>query len=198
MLGAGILSVLLLRLPALAVALATAAALGACLVAAGLGPVPHDSGLFRQRTALPQTFSGADALFESRNVGRKLLFFDDDPNSTIAVAESNSRSLITNGKSDGNLRFDYTTMALAGLVPALLCDDPSRAFVIGWGLGITAGALGSLDDVKEVVAAEISPRSWRPRRSSTRATSTHPRTRRSAGSAPTPTARCCAARANSA
>ena len=48
-------------------------------------------------------------------------------------------------------------MALVGLVPALLCDDPSRAFVIGWGLGVTAGELGTLDDVKEVVAAEISP-----------------------------------------
>jgi spermidine synthase len=86
-----------------------------------------------------------------------VLFHDDDPTGTVVVTSGNSRSIITNGKSDGNLRIDYTTMALAGLVPALLCDDPARALVIGWGLGVTAGELGSLDDVKEVVAVEISP-----------------------------------------
>ena len=156
-LGTGILSVLVLRLPVLAAALATAAALGACLVLPGWDPFRMSSGLFRVRTPQPQTFSGADALFESRIAGTKVLFHDDDPTSTVAVTESNSRGIVTNGKPEGNLRFDYTTMALVGLVPALLCDDPSRAFVIGWGLGATAGALGSLDDVEEVVAAEISP-----------------------------------------
>ena len=57
--GAGILSVLVLRLPVLAAALATAAALGACLVLPDWEPLRMSSGLFRQRTALPQTFAGA-------------------------------------------------------------------------------------------------------------------------------------------
>jgi len=155
--GAGILSVLLLRLPVIAAALVTAAALGACLVLPGWEPFRMSSGLFRQRTALPQTFAGADALFENRSAGTRVLFHDDDPTSTVIVTGGNSRSIITNGKPDGNLHYDYTTMALAGLVPALLCDDPSRAFVIGWGMGVTAGELGTLDGVEEVVAAEISP-----------------------------------------
>ena len=46
---------------------------------------------------------------------------------------------------------------LLGLLPALLCDDPSRAFVIGWGMGVTTGELAALDEVEEVVTAEISP-----------------------------------------
>jgi len=155
--GASILSVLVMRLPVLAAALATAAALGACLVLPDWEPFRMSSGLFRVRAALPQTFIGPDALFEIRRQGTKVLFHDDDPTNTVAVTDGGTLSLITNGKVDGNLYYDYTTMALAGLVPALLSDDPSRAFVIGWGLGVTTGELGSLDDVNEVVAAEISP-----------------------------------------
>ena len=52
---------------------------------------------------------------------------------------------------------DYPTMALAGLLPALLADDPERAFVIGYGTGVTAGELAALDDTREVIVAEISP-----------------------------------------
>jgi spermidine synthase len=155
--GAGILSVLLLRLPVLAVGLVTAAGLGACLLLPEWGVFRMNSGLSRQRTPLPQTYSGADALFASRGEGARIAFHDDDPTSTIVVIGEKTLSLMTNAKSDGNLPYDYTTMAFVGLVPALLCDDPSRAFVIGWGLGTTAGVLGALDDVREVVVAEISP-----------------------------------------
>jgi hypothetical protein len=155
--GAGILSVLLLRLPVLAVGLVTAAGLGACLLLPEWGVFRMNSGLSRQRTPLPQTYSGADALFASRGEGARIAFHDDDPTSTIVVIGEKTLSLMTNAKSDGNLPYDYTTMAFVGLVPALLSDDPSRAFVIGWGLGTTAGVLGALDDVHEVVVAEISP-----------------------------------------
>jgi hypothetical protein len=47
-------------------------------------------------------------------------------------------------------------MALAGLIPALLAERVERAFVIGWGTGVTAGELSALDSVREVVVAEIS------------------------------------------
>jgi spermidine synthase len=157
-LAAGILSVLVLRLPALAAGAATAAVLAACFLLPAWEPFRLNSGLFRQRAALPNTFAGADALFEVRRIGNEIIFHDDDPTSAVVVTEgAGSRAIITNGKPDGNLRLDYPTMALAGLIPAVLCDDPSRAFVIGWGLGVTVGELGSLDEVKEVVAAEISP-----------------------------------------
>jgi hypothetical protein len=48
-------------------------------------------------------------------------------------------------------------MCFAGLIPALLTDDPSRGFVIGWGTGVTVGELAALPQTKEVIVAEISP-----------------------------------------
>jgi hypothetical protein len=47
-------------------------------------------------------------------------------------------------------------MALAGLLPALFAEEARRAFVIGWGTGVSAGELGALDSIEEVVVAEIS------------------------------------------
>jgi spermidine synthase len=81
--------------------------------------------------------------------------------STVHVLESaqsnRARSVLNNGKSDGSTAGDYATMCLAGLIPALLTDDPSRAFVIGWGTGVTAGELGALRTTERVDVAEISP-----------------------------------------
>jgi hypothetical protein len=51
---------------------------------------------------------------------------------------------------------DYPTMALMGLLPALLADDPARSFVVGYGTGVSAGELASLADTSEVLVAEIS------------------------------------------
>ena len=71
-------------------------------------------------------------------------------------ARSGALSIVNNGKSDGNLVVDYPTMALTGLVPALLAERPARAFVVGYGTGVTVGELAALPDVEEVVVAEIS------------------------------------------
>ena len=75
-----------------------------------------------------------------------------------------SRSIVVNGKSDGNLawnqarrdRDDYPTMAISGLLPALIADRHERAFVIGWGTGVTAGELAALAQTQRVEVAEIS------------------------------------------
>src|SRR5690606_34905647 len=47
--------------------------------------------------------------------------------------------------------------ALLALVPALLADKAERAFVIGYGAGVTVGELAALQSMREVVVAEISP-----------------------------------------
>ena len=74
------------------------------------------------------------------------LFYRDDPNSSVSVREHEvgkemTRSLIVNGKPDGNTLGDYATMALAALVPALFAERAEHAFVIGFGTGVTAGEL---------------------------------------------------------
>ncbi len=147
------------RVPA-AAALAAAIALLAVLPA--WSPDRLSAGLFRTRAAQPDTYAGPDAFFGARRE-LELLFYDDDPTASVAVGDqllpdgSRNRFVSTNGKSDGSVVADYVTMALAALLPVLFADDPSRAFVIGWGTGVTVGELAALDSVREVIVAEISP-----------------------------------------
>jgi len=91
----------------------------------------------------------------------RVVFYDDDPNSSVAVRVADTPqgpdpAIVTNGKPDGSILGDYPTMALAGLLPALFVDDPEHAFVIGFGTGVTVGELGALDTMRDVTVAEIS------------------------------------------
>jgi len=117
------------------------------------------TGLFRNRDAGKWTFAGPDTMFENRDIG-KVIYYDDDPTSSVAVLQPEGypeqRGIVVNGKSDGNLVGDYPTMALSALIPALVAEQRERAFVIGWGTGVTAGELASLEDTELVRVAEIS------------------------------------------
>jgi len=124
-------------------------------------PMRLAAGLFRHRSPVKATALGPEAVFASHN-RRQMLFYDDDPTTSVAVTEYDvdrgrkSRQVVVNGKSDGSLLGDYPTMALTGLVPALLADRRESAFVIGFGTGVTAGEIAALGDTREVVVAEIS------------------------------------------
>jgi spermidine synthase len=120
------------------------------------------AGTFHLRAPTPQTYRGADAFYAADAKRVKLLFHRDDPVATISVIEAPhqgrpTRSILNNGKSDGNTSIDFPTMCYAALVPALLTDDPTTSFVIGWGTGVSAGQLARLQGVKRVRVAEISP-----------------------------------------
>ncbi len=141
-------------------------ACGAALACAALLPAwdPYrlTAGAFRLRAPIDETYQGSRAFFDANSRGVSLLFHRDDPVSTITVTEAPyrgrvTRSIVNNGKSDGNTALDYATMCHAALIPALLTDDASTSFVIGWGTGISAGELASLEGAKLVRAAEISP-----------------------------------------
>jgi spermidine synthase len=116
------------------------------------------SGLFRTRQLSSDALVGPDEFF-ANSAGREI-FYADDPTSTVAVFELDkqprNRSIVVNGKSDGALVGDYTTMALSALLPALMAERNERAFVIGLGTGVTVGELAALDATREVVVAEIS------------------------------------------
>jgi spermidine synthase len=146
-------------------------AAGACVLAtiAALALLPPwseerlSAGLFRNRTAGPATFQGADAFF-SRRGPRNIAFYDDDPTSTVSAVRGPRRSdgrsdlsIVVNGKSDGSLVGDYPTMALVALLPALMAESTERSFVIGWGTGVTVGELAALEGTREIEVAEISP-----------------------------------------
>src|SRR5262249_7484881 len=120
------------------------------------------SGLFRVRKADEHTYDGPRAIeaagFQGR--GGDLIFYDDDPAITAAVIDSSGaervRSIINNGKNDGSTLVDYPTMALAAIVPALLSERPQRAFVIGFGTGVTVGELTQMSTIESVKVVEIS------------------------------------------
>jgi SAM-dependent methyltransferase len=117
------------------------------------------AGTFRAREADYASFRGPDGFFQRRQAG-EVIFYDDDPTSTVSVRRPRSHpgnlAIIVNGKSDGSLKTDYPTMSLAALVPALMAEHHERCFVIGLGTGVTAGELASLDETREVIVAEIS------------------------------------------
>jgi predicted membrane-bound spermidine synthase len=159
-LGAGLLSLLVLRGRVRAVGgLVVVPALAAIWLLPAWDPDQLAAGLFRHRNAGPATFMGPTRFFAQRDIGH-VIFYDDDPTSSVAVLEPagrpGQRGIVVNGKSDGNLAGDYPTMALSGLVPALMAESSQDCFVIGLGTGVTAGELGALDGTDSVRVAEIS------------------------------------------
>jgi len=119
------------------------------------------AGFFRLHKVLPATFEGPAALLAVADP-LETLFYDDDPTTTVSVIEytragQTTRAILTNGKNDGSLLFDYPTMALAGLMPCLFASQCRKAFVIGLGTGVTAGELGGLEGMERVKVSEISP-----------------------------------------
>ncbi len=122
------------------------------------------------RTALESKL-GAFKIFGRPSVVRSLdvEFYRDGPDATVSVTRyfqrptssgaRISRSLVVNGKSDGNTHGDFSTMALVATLPYLGARGGAdlNAAVVGLGTGITAGVLGHLKDVAKVTVVEISP-----------------------------------------
>lgn len=135
----------------------------AVAVIASLPPWPKQrmaAGTFRTREPLPETFAGPDTFFrEARIMPDKdwIVFYEDGPTATVAVTNQDGLALFVNGKSDSSLPADQLTVGMLALLPAILVDRCERAFVVGYGTGLTASEFASLDSVREVIVAEISP-----------------------------------------
>ncbi|HEY5656288.1 MAG TPA: hypothetical protein VIY27_00720, partial [Myxococcota bacterium] len=162
-LGAATLTVLVLRTSPIAMGIfAVLPAFAALALMPDWDQDRLSAGAFRLREPLPASFEGPDFFFRERPNEPEIVFYVDDPTSTITVREAPpqqgrlKRALFTNGKSDGNTISDYPTMGLAAMIPALLAERLERCFVIGYGLGVTTGELAALDATREVYVAEIS------------------------------------------
>jgi predicted membrane-bound spermidine synthase len=147
----------------LRVAAALAAAWAVLALLPAWSPQRLSAGAFRLREAVPETRGGGASAFFARWRHTRMVSYDDDPTASIAVMDepladgTSDRSLVSNGKSDGAVRRDRTTMGLAALLAALFAQRSERFFVIGYGTGVTAGELAALPGDPEVVVAEISP-----------------------------------------
>ena len=100
------------------------------------------SGIFRLRTA-----NLTVAMMEERKKYIKILFYEDAADATVSVEtsaqekEDNEIVLRINGKPDASTRGDLSTQYLLGHLPLLARPDSRQVFVLGFGSGITAGAV---------------------------------------------------------
>ncbi len=134
--------------------LAFAAAL-ASMIASVAAP-PWDTrqlafGLYR--LALPQR---RDRVLEG-----EVLFHRDGISSTVTVAQhvrgnSKNLTLYTNGKPDATSLLDADTQVLLGLTPLFVHGGTKqRVLVIGYGSGMTVGALAASDQVAHIDVVEL-------------------------------------------
>ncbi len=100
------------------------------------------SGVFRYR----ETQVNPDRL-DQRRERIELLFYEDGTDATVSVERSVNREqqettvLRINGKPDASSRGDMGTQYLLGHLPMLAHPDATDIFVLGFGSGVTAGAL---------------------------------------------------------
>ena len=99
----------------------------------------------------------------SVNTAPSLVFYDDDPNSTVSVLHYSDGKGTNTDSHRGQRQSRTETWSattsrcrLAALLPALMADSHERCFVIGFGTGVTAGELAALEETRSVDVAEIS------------------------------------------
>lgn len=123
-------------------------------------PMVMGKGVFNMSAASPATFKGRAEFYKFVDSGAKMVAYKDDPNTTVGVLgyDGKSASIMINGKSDGSTSGnDRRTTKLLAHLPALLQTSTSdRAAIIGFGTGITVGALAKYDFVKQIDLCEIS------------------------------------------
>ncbi len=101
------------------------------------------SGLFRQR----QDGEKFDLLLQWRKEHIRLDFYEDAPDATVSVERNDGVgfpseiSLRINGKPDASSHSDLSTQYLLAHLPMMARPQSRDVFILGFGSGITAGAL---------------------------------------------------------
>jgi len=87
-----------------------------------------------------------------------VVYFKEGNNATISVRKGeNYMALRTNGKVDASNRDDMITQLTVGWLPAFYHPNPKNALVIGYGSGVTVGAVTSIKDIEDIDCIEIEP-----------------------------------------
>jgi predicted membrane-bound spermidine synthase len=118
---------------------------------------------FRQQNVIPGvSYTGKSAFIDFLSLATHYLFYKDGPNTTVGVGqtqsegEERSRTILVNGKSDGNTRGDELTMKLTAHIPGLLAPHLDRVCVVGFGTGLTVGGIARYPENKSIDVVEIS------------------------------------------
>jgi spermidine synthase len=87
-----------------------------------------------------------------------VVYFKEGNNATISVRKGeNYMALRTNGKVDASNRDDMITQLTVGWLPAFYHKNPKNAMVIGYGSGVTVGAVTSIKEIEDIDCVEIEP-----------------------------------------
>ena len=87
-----------------------------------------------------------------------VVYFKEGNNATISVRKGeNYIALRTNGKVDASNRDDMITQLTVGWLPPFYHPHPQSALVIGYGSGVTVGAVAAIKDVEDIDCVEIEP-----------------------------------------
>ena len=87
-----------------------------------------------------------------------VVYFKEGNNATISVRKGeNYMALRTNGKVDASNRDDMITQLTVGWLPGFYHPNPKDALVIGYGSGVTVGAVTSIKDIENIDCIEIEP-----------------------------------------
>jgi spermidine synthase len=120
--------------------------------------------IFGPRWNVQAWTAGLFRMYVARNIyadgwapSGKLVYHKDGVATTVTVERENDGvgvSLKVNGKVDASDIGDMPTQVLSGLLPILIHDAPKKALVIGYGSGVTSGAVLQAP-VESVTLAEI-------------------------------------------
>ena len=113
-----------------------------CSLTADWSGAVFNSGYFRLTGRIAQSYQEYLAKREANEV----LFHEDGPDVSVVVTRHKKEthyqlSLRVNGKTDASTGLDMDTQVLAGHIPLLLHPDPKDIMIVGYGSGITAGAV---------------------------------------------------------
>jgi spermidine synthase len=141
------------RRPALRLALAAGGAAAAGVLAwqaPAWNVFLFNQGLYRD------SFT-SDALPVARMQAEKLVFYREGVNAPVGVMRNyGSATLTISGKPDASTNpGDLHTQLLAGHLPLLFCPAPKRVAVLGYGSGMTPGAILTHREVESLDIMEI-------------------------------------------
>src|SRR5438876_7628101 len=93
-----------------------------------------------------------------RTEATAVVYFKEGNNATISVRKGeNYMALRTNGKVDASNRDDMITQLAVGWLPVFYHSNPQSALVIGYGSGVTVGAVAAVKEVADIDCIEIEP-----------------------------------------
>ena len=144
--SAAALALGLRRLPPAFRAAPAVLAVAMAVTAFGFAPKadPHvlSSGIYKYASYYKDVNSYAAFRAQTSPLRRRVVFFREGITTTVTVIRFNRQvSMCVNGKVDGSSVGDMTTEVLSGHLPMLFVENPSRALVVGYGTGVTVGAV---------------------------------------------------------